>query len=133
MRLTHIAIAALLCRSLVGDAPADSMKDTKTTDSGIEITTLQEGTGKSPTAKSTVKVKYRGTFLDGKEFDKSDRPIEFPLNGVIKCWTEGLQHMKEGGKAKLVCPSNLAYGKRGTPGIPPDSDLVFEVELLEVK
>lgn len=106
------------------------------TESGIIFKSLTEGTGAQPGASDIVKVNYRGTLPDGKEFDSSykrNEPAQFPLNGVIKCWTEGLQKMKVGGKAKLVCPSDLAYGDRGTPGIPGGSALVFEVELLEVQ
>ncbi|HYO58227.1 FKBP-type peptidyl-prolyl cis-trans isomerase [Archangium sp.] len=106
------------------------------TESGLIFKSLQEGTGAQPGATDIVKVNYRGTLPDGKEFDSSykrNEPAQFPLNGVIKCWTEGVQKMKVGGKAKLVCPSDLAYGDRGTPGIPGGSALVFEVELLEVQ
>jgi FKBP-type peptidyl-prolyl cis-trans isomerase FkpA len=105
-------------------------------ESGLIYKSLTEGTGAQPTATDVVKVNYRGTLPDGKEFDSSykrNEPAQFPLNGVIKCWTEGVQKMKVGGKAKLVCPSELAYGDRGTPGIPGGSALVFEVELLEVQ
>jgi FKBP-type peptidyl-prolyl cis-trans isomerase len=109
----------------------------KTTASGLQYKMVKEGTGKQPTAADTVKVHYRGTLIDGKEFDSSyarKQPIEFPLNGVIKGWTEGLQLMKEGGKCLLYIPSALAYGKRGAGDlIGPDETLVFEVELLEVK
>jgi len=97
---------------------------------------LKEGTGAIPKSTDTVKVHYRGTLTDGKEFDSSykrGQPASFPLNRVIPCWTEGVQTMKVGGKAKLVCPGNLAYGSRGIPGtISPDATLVFEVELLEI-
>ncbi|WP_257451447.1 FKBP-type peptidyl-prolyl cis-trans isomerase [Archangium lipolyticum] len=106
------------------------------TESGLIFKSLQEGTGAQPGPTDVVKVNYRGTLPDGKEFDSSykrNEPAQFPLNGVIKCWTEGLQKMKAGGKAKLVCPSDLAYGDRGTPGIPGGSALIFEVELLEVQ
>ena len=106
------------------------------TESGLIYTSLTEGTGQQPSATDIVKVNYRGTLPDGTEFDSSykrNEPAQFPLNGVIKCWTEGVQKMKVGGKAKLVCPSDLAYGDRGTPGIPGGSALVFEVELLEVQ
>lgn len=114
---------------------ADAPKETKTA-SGITITTLTEGKGASPAATDQVKVHYRGTLTDGKEFDSSyarKAPATFPLNRVIPCWTEAVQTLKVGGKAKLTCPSNLAYGSRGVPGtIPPDSTLIFEVELLEI-
>lgn len=106
------------------------------TDSGLVIVPLKEGTGASPKDTDTVKVHYRGTLVDGKEFDSSykrGQPAEFPLNGVIKCWTEGVQKIKVGGKAKLVCPSTIAYGERGAGAtIPPNATLVFEVELLEI-
>jgi FKBP-type peptidyl-prolyl cis-trans isomerase FkpA len=105
------------------------------TASGIVITTIKEGTGASPKASDTVKVHYRGTLVNGKEFDSSygrGQPASFPLNRVIPCWTEGVQTIKLGGKSKLVCPPNLAYGSSGRPGIPPDSTLIFEVELLEI-
>ncbi|MES2886890.1 MAG: FKBP-type peptidyl-prolyl cis-trans isomerase [Pseudomonadota bacterium] len=107
------------------------------TPSGMVYRTLKEGGGVSPTASDTVKVHYRGTFVDGREFDSSytrNAPAQFPLGGVIKCWTEGVQRMKVGGKAKLTCPGNLAYGERGGGGglIPPNATLMFEVELLDV-
>ncbi len=108
-----------------------------TTKSGLQIETLVEGKGKSPAATDIVLVHYRGTLIDGKEFDSSyarNEPIEFPLNRVIPGWTEGVQLMKEGGKARLVIPSELAYGKRGAPGaIGPDETLIFEIELLKVR
>lgn len=107
------------------------------TDSGLIFLSLKEGEGASPAATDTVKVNYRGTLPDGKEFDSSYKrgnPLEFRLDGVIKCWTEGLKMMKPGGKAKLVCPPNIAYGENGAGDlIPPGATLVFEVELLEVK
>jgi FKBP-type peptidyl-prolyl cis-trans isomerase FkpA len=106
------------------------------TDSGLVIVPLKEGTGASPKDSDTVKVHYRGTLVDGKEFDSSykrGQPAEFPLNGVIKCWTEGVQKIKVGGKAKLVCPSAIAYGERGAgASIPPNATLIFEVELLDI-
>jgi len=105
------------------------------TESGIVIQAITPGTGDSPNANDTVKVHYHGTLRDGTVFDSSvDRgePATFPLNGVIPCWTEGLQHIGVGGKSRLVCPSNLAYGPQGPPGIPGNSALVFEVELLEI-
>jgi len=108
----------------------------KTTASGLQYKITKEGTGKSPAATDTVRVHYRGTFIDGKTFDSSyDRgePVEFPLGGVIPGWTEGLQLIKEGGKAMLWIPGDLAYGPQGRGGIPPSSTLIFEIELLEVK
>jgi FKBP-type peptidyl-prolyl cis-trans isomerase FkpA len=106
------------------------------TASGMVYTELRKGTGASPKATDTVKVHYKGTLVDGKPFDSSyDRgePAQFPLNGVIPCWTEGVQKMAIGGKAKLICPAAIAYGERGSPPvIPPGATLVFEVELLEI-
>ena len=106
------------------------------TKSGLVYRALKEGGGASPGATDTVKVHYKGTFPGGKEFDSSysrGTPIEFPLNRVIPCWTEGVQRMKLGGKAKLTCPSQIAYGERGAGGvIPPNATLVFEVELLGI-
>ena len=108
----------------------------KVTASGLVYRSLKDGTGASPAATDRVKVHYKGTFPDGKEFDSSykrNEPTEFPLNGVIPCWTEGVQMMKTGGKAKLTCPSAIAYGQRGAGGkIPPNATLVFEVELLGI-
>src|SRR5579862_9153204 len=107
------------------------------TPSGLVYSELKPGTGASPRETQMVKVNYRGTFIDGKEFDSSykrNMPIEFPLNGVIPCWTEGVQKMKVGGKSKLVCPASIAYGDRGSPPvIPGGATLVFEVELLGIQ
>ncbi|MGE5337109.1 MAG: FKBP-type peptidyl-prolyl cis-trans isomerase [Gemmatimonadota bacterium] len=106
------------------------------TDSGLVYRSLKDGTGASPAATDTVRVHYRGTFPGGKEFDSSyarKMPSEFPLNHVIRCWTEGVQKMKVGGRAKLTCPASLAYGERGAGGvIPPNATLQFEVELLAI-
>lgn len=109
----------------------------KTTASGLQYEVITEGKGKSPKATDEVLVHYRGTLLDGTEFDSSykrNEPISFPLNQVIKGWTEGVQLMKEGAKYRFFIPSNLAYGSRGAGGaIGPDETLVFEVELLKVQ
>ena len=118
--------------------PAAAAPAPVTTASGLVYQSLKEGTGASPKASDTVRVHYRGTFPDsGKEFDSSlarGEPIEFPLKGVIPCWTEGVQKMKVGGKAKLTCPPAIAYGARGAGGvIPPNATLNFEVELLGIK
>jgi FKBP-type peptidyl-prolyl cis-trans isomerase FkpA len=106
------------------------------TASGLVYRSLKDGSGASPSASDKVKVHYRGTFPDGREFDSSykrNEAIEFPLSGVIKCWTEGVQRMKIGGKAKLTCPASIAYGERGAGGvIPPNATLLFEVELLGI-
>jgi FKBP-type peptidyl-prolyl cis-trans isomerase FkpA len=105
------------------------------TDTGLIYKELRAGAGASPKATDTVKVNYRGTLTNGTEFDSSykrNEPAEFPLNGVIKCWTEGVQKMRVGGKAQLVCPSEIAYGDQGRPSIPGGATLIFEVELLEV-
>lgn len=105
------------------------------TESGLLYRELTPGTSASPKPADTVKVNYRGTLIDGTEFDSSYRrnePATFPLNGVIPCWTEGMQKMKAGGKAVLVCPSDLAYGDQGRPSIPGGATLIFEIELLEV-
>ena len=105
-------------------------------DSGVVVIPMTEGTGESPTATSTVRVHYHGTLRDGSVFDSSvDRgePISFPLSNVISCWTEGVQKIKVGGKAKLVCPSETAYGDQGSGSIPGGAALAFEVELLAIE
>jgi FKBP-type peptidyl-prolyl cis-trans isomerase FkpA len=130
-----VVTTASVLITLTINAYAAEAKEEKTA-SGIVITTMKEGSGASPKSVDVVKVHYRGTLTDGKEFDSSfkrGQAAMFPLNRVIPCWTEGVQTMKVGGKAKLVCPPNLAYGSRGVPGtIPADSTLVFEIELLEI-
>jgi FKBP-type peptidyl-prolyl cis-trans isomerase FkpA len=106
------------------------------TASGLVYRELQPGTGPSPKATDTVRVHYRGTLIDGTEFDSSykrNEPAEFPLNMVIPAWTEGVQKMKVGGKSHLVCPANIAYGERGAPPvIPGGATLIFEIELLGI-
>lgn len=131
-KLSITSVALVLALSF--QAQAAEPKE-ETTASGIVITTLKEGTGASPKSNETVKVHYRGTLTNGQEFDSSyrrEQPATFPLNRVIACWNEGVQSIKVGGKAKLLCPPNLAYGSRGVPGIPPNSTLIFEIELLDI-
>jgi len=134
------AVRSVLCAAVVSlfvlpSAFAQSAPVTKP--SGLVFQSLVDGKGASPAATDVVKVHYRGTFPDGKEFDSSYKrgePTEFPLNGVIPCWTEGVQLMKVGGKAKLTCPPGIAYGTRGAGGvIPPNATLNFEIELVAVK
>jgi len=110
-------------------------KDATKTPSGVVIRTITPGTGESPSASDVVKVHYEGKLIDGTVFDSSikrGQPVEFPLNGVVPCWTEAVQKMKKGGKAQIVCPSSAAYGDRGQPpSIPPGATLSFEVELID--
>lgn len=117
-------------------AAAAAEKGAVVTPSGLVYRALEEGKGDSPTPADTVRVHYRGRFPDGREFDSSHsrgQPASFPLNRVIRCWTEGVQRMKVGGKAKLTCPAAIAYGERGAGGvIPPNAILQFEVELLGI-
>jgi len=136
----YIAVpAAALAQAAPDKALAAAAKEpgAKVTPSGLVILMVKEGNGTQPTASSTVRVHYRGMFPDGREFDSSysrGEPIEFPLSGVIKCWTEGVALMKVGGAARLTCPSSIAYGARGAGGvIPPNATLVFEVALLGVR
>ena len=118
-------------------ARAAKEKGARKEKSGLVFISTLAGTGKQPAATDTVSVHYKGTLIDGTEFDSSykrGQPTEFPLSGVIKCWTEGVAKMKVGGKAKLVCPSDIAYGDRGAgANIPGGATLVFEVELLAIK
>jgi len=132
--------AAAAVEKKAGDAylaKAAAVKGATKTASGLVYTPIKAGTGATPKATDTVKVHYHGTLPDGKVFDSSvqrKEPATFPLNGVIPCWTEGVQLMKVGGKSKLVCPSSIAYGDRGAPpDIKPGSTLVFEVELLAIE
>lgn len=111
-------------------------KGVKTTASGLMYLVEKEGSGPTPTDSDTVVVNYKGSLINGTEFDNSytrGEPLSFRLDGVIPGWTEGLKHIKKGGKIKLVIPPDLAYGKTGVPGIPANSTLVFQVELLDVK
>lgn len=129
--LTGMA-SILAAASVAHAAPATPV----TTASGLVYQEVKAGTGRAPKADDTVLVHYRGTLADGTEFDSSykrNQPIEFPLNKVIPCWTEGLQRMHAGGKARLVCPPQLAYGSRGAGGvIPPNATLTFDVELIAI-
>ena len=130
----HVLALAAACALVGGVAHAAP----ETTPSGLVYEVITEGTGAQPKATDTVRVHYRGWFPEsGKEFDSSiarGQPIEFPLGGVIPCWTEGVQKMKVGGKAKFTCPASIAYGSRGAGGvIPPNATINFEVELLGVK
>lgn len=105
------------------------------TASGLVYIVRAEGSGAAPKPTSVVRVHYRGTLIDGSEFDSSharNAPAEFPLDEVIPCWTEGLQKMREGWRARLVCPAATAYGSMGTESIPPHATLVFDVELIKI-
>ncbi|HEV7577141.1 MAG TPA: FKBP-type peptidyl-prolyl cis-trans isomerase [Caldimonas sp.] len=141
--LATFVLVAVAAASLVGPSGALAQAGAGSASSaaaiiapGLVYRSLREGTGASPSAADSVQVHYRGTLLDGTEFDSSyarKEPATFPLNRVIKCWTEGVQRMKVGGKAELVCPPELAYGTRGAGGmIPPNATLRFEVELLAI-
>ncbi len=129
--VTFIAVSALVI-----SAPALAA-NTETLPSGVVVTHLKQGQGATPSADSSVRVHYRGTLANGAEFDSSykrNEPISFPLRGVIPCWTQGVQKIKLGGKAKLTCPAATGYGARGIPGlIPANSVLTFEVELLAIE
>jgi FKBP-type peptidyl-prolyl cis-trans isomerase FkpA/FKBP-type peptidyl-prolyl cis-trans isomerase FklB len=134
-RLSVVAAAEKKSGQAFLDKAAAEKGATKTP-AGFVITMLKPGAGESPKATDKVKVHYQGTLTDGTVFDSSfqrGEPVTFPLNQVIRCWTEGVQMMKVGGKSRLVCPSDLAYGERGAPPrIKPGATLVFEVELLEI-
>jgi len=135
-RLSLLLCASSLAFAAHAASPAAPAAPAETLPSGMTIQHLVKGSGPSPKATDSVKVHYRGTLPDGTEFDSSykrGQPISFPLNRVIPCWTEGVQKMQVGGKAKLVCPPATAYGTRGVPGtIPPNATLNFEVELLGI-
>jgi FKBP-type peptidyl-prolyl cis-trans isomerase FkpA len=130
--LPRVAISSLLA---LASACASSGAPERTS-SGLVYESLKDGSGAQPTAQSSVQVHYRGTLADGKEFDSSykrGQPASFPLSRVIPCWTEGVARMREGGKAKLTCPPEIAYGSRGAgSAVPPNATLTFEVELLKV-
>ena len=140
LRLSCLAIALLAQVAMAQNAvtTAAAKEDgAVVTPSGLVYRSLKDGNGASPTASDKVTVHYKGTFPDGREFDSSykrGQPIDFPLNRVIACWTEGVQRMKVGGKAKLTCPPEIAYGARGAGNaVPPNATLLFEVELLGIQ
>jgi FKBP-type peptidyl-prolyl cis-trans isomerase FkpA len=134
--VTTLAVPAFASANDAIDKAAKEKGAVKTA-SGMVFKSIKVGTGKAPKATNTVEVNYRGTLTNGTEFDSSykrKQSIKFPLSGVIPCWTEGVQMMKVGGKAKLVCPPELAYGARGAGSdVPPNATLIFEVELLNIK
>lgn len=133
MRSLLCAAALSICSLAALAQPAGPV----TTKSGLVYQSLKDGSGASPAATDTVSVHYRGTFLDGREFDSSYKrgeATQFPLNRVIPRWTEGVQLMKPGGKARLTCPPAIAYGSSGAGGvIPPNATLQFEIELVTVR
>lgn len=135
MKLTLTALTFLasvsLSATVLAAAPADTLP------SGVKVTHTVDGKGANPKATDTVKVHYRGTLVNGTEFDSSykrGKPASFPLNRVVPCWTEGMQKIKVGGKATLTCPPATAYGEQGAGGVvPPNATLTFEVELLAIE
>jgi len=134
-RITRLFASALLLAAATATAHAAAPAK-ETLPSGVIVETVKVGTGAAPKATDTVVVHYSGTLVDGTEFDSSykrGQPAKFPLNRVVPCWTEGIQHVKVGGKAKLTCPGATAYGANGIPGvIPPNATLTFTVEVLGV-
>ena len=130
-KLLGLIASCVLATSVYAVAP------TETLPSGVKVVHTVDGTGPQPIASDTVKVHYRGTLADGKEFDSSYKrgsPASFPLNRVVPCWTEGMQKIKVGGKATLTCPPATAYGDRGAgASVPPNATLTFEVELLAIE
>jgi len=134
--LTRPVLLPAVLAMLTGLAQAQTAPTVETLSNGVKVQHTTLGTGAQPSYKDVVKVHYRGTLADGKEFDSSykrNAPATFPLSRVIPCWTEGVQRMKVGGKAILTCPPASAYGERGAPGaVPPNATLTFEVELLGI-
>lgn len=137
LQVSPHAVAMLAALAFASAGAQDKPAAAETLASGVVITHLKQGGGPFPSDKDTVKVHYRGTLVNGTEFDSSykrSKPASFPLNRVILCWTQGMQKMRAGGKARLFCPAHTAYGARGIPGtIPPNSVLIFEVELLAIE
>jgi FKBP-type peptidyl-prolyl cis-trans isomerase FkpA len=141
-RRASIALAAALLASIAAGCGQEGAETapaagTERSATGLGYEVIVEGDGASPSASDSVTVHYTGSLENGEVFDSSverGKPATFPLNRVIKCWTQGLQMMKVGGKATLTCPSDIAYGARGRPGkIPPNATLIFEVELLGIE
>lgn len=133
MRITSFVLSAA---ALAFVTASHAEPTVETLPSGVKIEHTKLGNGAAPSATSQVTVHYRGTFLNGTEFDSSfkrNQPTTFGLNQVIPCWTQGVQKMKVGGTAKLTCPPDTAYGPRGVGPIPPNSTLNFEIQLLDVK
>ena len=135
MKTTQTLLALLASFTLATGALAAT--PTETLPSGVTVAHTVEGTGPQPKATDAVKVHYRGTLADGKEFDSSYKrgmPATFPLSRVVPCWTEGMQKIKVGGKATLTCPPATAYGERGAGGVvPPNATLKFDVELISIE
>jgi FKBP-type peptidyl-prolyl cis-trans isomerase FkpA len=133
---TSKTLLALLASAILSTG-ALALTPTETLPSGVTVVHTVEGSGAQPKASDAVKVHYRGTLADGKEFDSSYKrgmPATFPLNRVVPCWTEGMQKIKVGGKATLTCPPATAYGERGAGGVvPPNATLKFEVELISIE
>jgi FKBP-type peptidyl-prolyl cis-trans isomerase FkpA len=131
LSFTTSMAAFCVAGSAFAAAPAETLP------SGVKVMHTVDGTGAMPKASDTVKVHYKGTLADGKEFDSSykrNAPATFPLSRVVACWTEGMQKIKVGGKATLTCPPATAYGDRGAGGVvPPNATLTFEVELLAIE
>lgn len=133
--LAALVLSGMALQAFAADAKPNA--NTQKLPSGVEVTHITVGKGAKPTASNTVKVHYEGKLANGKVFDssyKDGQPISFPLDRVIKCWTEGVQTMQVGGKATLHCPAKTAYGAAGAGGvIPPNADLTFTVELLGIE
>ena len=134
--IASLIVAASAAATLALPSAAQAQASAAPASPALTYKSVREGTGASPTATDSVRVHYRGTLMDGTEFDSSykrGQPATFPLNRVIPCWTQGVQRMRVGGKAELVCPPGLAYGERGAGGtIPPNATLRFEIELLDI-
>jgi len=137
MKSVFVRSLPVLIATSFAAASVFAVSPAETLASGVQVTHTVDGTGAHPKASDTVKVHYKGTLADGKEFDSSykrNAPATFPLSRVVPCWTEGMQKIKVGGKATLTCPPATAYGDRGAGGVvPPNATLTFEVELLAIE